>query len=431
MKSRGGVGRRRVRLTTLLFVVPCVALVLSTMASWYIVWHHFPSDERSAAPADAHRWPAGRYNGGGAAGASGPHGSAGAPESEDAADSDAFGSTQTGAHLDEADSGADADAAVDSAIASEGRGDELEASGGGGEEDDGGIAGDPLSAAALVSDEIGASAPMPAVTGALAAAGVAGAYSLTIITQTTPDRLRFLREMADRWAPYPLIAAVYIPLGMSADAVEASVRSDGKAREHMSLVLRAQRGADEPYPINELRNLAIDAAKTTHFLTLDVDLWPSSGLHEAFARQSPAVLGNSRSALVVPAFAFYATHHAAAADEAFESKAAELPHTMAELQACMHRHALSARPCAAAARKRRFPRASVRCGCLPRCRPALRAARSELVSNSPQPRRARSPRARALCRGRARRPALLAPACAQGQLHDVLLPLVARDALVD
>ncbi|KAJ1636517.1 glycosyl-transferase for dystroglycan-domain-containing protein [Pavlovales sp. CCMP2436] len=159
-------------------------------------------------------------------------------------------------------------------------------------------------------------------------------FGLTIITQTTPDRLHFLREMADRWAPHPLVATVYLPLGSSAEAVEAAARLNG-SRPHLQLVLRAQRERGEAYPINELRNLAIAAAHTSHFLTLDVDLWPSEGLHAAFTRQSAALLANKRSALVVPAFAFYATKHAAEADEAFPRKASELPRSMAQLGHCV------------------------------------------------------------------------------------------------
>lgn len=32
----------------------------------------------------------------------------------------------------------------------------------------------------------------------------------------------------------------------------------------------------EPYPINKLRNIAIDHVQTTHFWLADMDMWPAS-----------------------------------------------------------------------------------------------------------------------------------------------------------
>mgnify|MGYP003684626237 CR=1 FL=1 len=324
-------GRRRCRLTTLLIVIPCVALVISTLASSYVVWNHLPggAEERASARHDARAL-------GEADGTGGGRGSA---------DDDAGGAASKGAH-------------PSSPVAGEVKRDE-DNDGGDGEDDD-------VRAAGAAGVDMRS-----------AAAAGTGEFNLTIITQTTPDRLRFLREMADRWAPHPLVAAVYLPLGTSAAATDAALRSDGRSREHVVLVARAQKSADEAYPINELRNLAIGAVRTTHFLTLDVDLWPSSGLHEAFARQSGRLLRGERSALVVPAFAYYASHHAAAADRAFERRAAELPHTMAELQQCMLRcdsrapRPTNARLCALARR-----------GACPVCT----RARSGAVPSAPPPR---------------------------------------------
>ena len=38
------------------------------------------------------------------------------------------------------------------------------------------------------------------------------------------------------------------------------------------------------YPINALRNAAIREVRTTHFLVVDVDLWPASTLYDAVMR---------------------------------------------------------------------------------------------------------------------------------------------------
>ena len=39
-------------------------------------------------------------------------------------------------------------------------------------------------------------------------------------------------------------------------------------------------GSWNDYPVNELRNLALRAVRTTHILYLDVDFWPSEHLYD-------------------------------------------------------------------------------------------------------------------------------------------------------
>ena len=56
------------------------------------------------------------------------------------------------------------------------------------------------------------------------------------------------------------------------------------------------------YPINALRNAALNAITTSHVLVVDVDFFPSTELHEAILAQSLYLKNHPRSALVVPAF---------------------------------------------------------------------------------------------------------------------------------
>ena len=63
-------------------------------------------------------------------------------------------------------------------------------------------------------------------------------------------------------------------------------------------------GEEEDYPINKLRNAAIRTVSTTHFVTLDVDLWPSSTLLEALLAVPARLLLRPDVALVIPAFQF-------------------------------------------------------------------------------------------------------------------------------
>ena len=66
------------------------------------------------------------------------------------------------------------------------------------------------------------------------------------------------------------------------------------------------------YPINALRNLAIENVKTTHFWLADMDMWPSrkplwevwqvEGLREALMALPKDQLARSDLAVIVPAF---------------------------------------------------------------------------------------------------------------------------------
>ncbi|KAK8811730.1 hypothetical protein WA538_000516 [Blastocystis sp. DL] len=56
------------------------------------------------------------------------------------------------------------------------------------------------------------------------------------------------------------------------------------------------------YPINLLRNLAIDNSKTNHFWLTDLDMWPSDGLYDAILTLPAEDLRDPKLAIIVPAF---------------------------------------------------------------------------------------------------------------------------------
>ena len=71
---------------------------------------------------------------------------------------------------------------------------------------------------------------------------------------------------------------------------------------HVTLQAIESSAANVSYPINALRNAALRAVRTTHYIVLDVDLWPSAGLHAAVLSAPPLLLRRRYAALVVPAF---------------------------------------------------------------------------------------------------------------------------------
>ena len=139
----------------------------------------------------------------------------------------------------------------------------------------------------------------------------------TLATQASSDRVWLLRFLCARWSG-PISVAV---VGDQSIATEAVC---GSSKPHPSAsALRAKidqslqwRGAlllgttttmqlfsyAGNYPINALRNAALNAITTSHVLVVDVDFFPSTELHEAILAQSLYLKNHPRSALVVPAF---------------------------------------------------------------------------------------------------------------------------------
>ena len=169
---------------------------------------------------------------------------------------------------------------------------------------------------------------------------------VTLVTQLSVDRLARLEAQVEAW-PGPVSAAVYVSAGPDADAEEAAAREAEAAvaaaaarwerrdagrprRVHVSIVRpatsspRHREGGpeeasegdanastrdvaaeeyDAAYPVNALRNVALDASPTDLVFLLDVDFVPSAGTNAAVAAANPARrCRDDGEVLVVPAF---------------------------------------------------------------------------------------------------------------------------------
>lgn len=56
------------------------------------------------------------------------------------------------------------------------------------------------------------------------------------------------------------------------------------------------------YPINRLRNIAINSIETTHFLVVDMDMWPVETTYRDLINLPAPILRNEHLALILPAF---------------------------------------------------------------------------------------------------------------------------------
>ena len=105
----------------------------------------------------------------------------------------------------------------------------------------------------------------------------------------------------------------------------------------------ASRDIPGVYPVNKLRNIAIVNVVTTHFLVLDMDMWPVSTTYTDLITLPRNILQNEHLALILPAFSLKkkAVKKCRSFQECVETAAPLLPHTKRELQACVEKEECS------------------------------------------------------------------------------------------
>jgi hypothetical protein len=126
-------------------------------------------------------------------------------------------------------------------------------------------------------------------------------HEVSVLTQLTLDRFDTLIALAERWSG-PLSVALYVP------KAEYFV-SEVKRRHQESEPLRRFADIhiiyeeDVRYPVNHLRNLALQNARTQYVIMLDVDFIPNPQMHGQLRKAAEQLEdSNEREALVVPAF---------------------------------------------------------------------------------------------------------------------------------
>ena len=132
----------------------------------------------------------------------------------------------------------------------------------------------------------------------------------TLITQTTLDRLLILLETCHRWTS-PIVASVYMTPQELSNQWDDISRHYSEQCHHMKLiphVAKYTRERNEAYPINLLRNEALDQVNTSHVFLIDADFIPSVDLDQGIEKTIRLIIQNTdnfdldRHALVVPAY---------------------------------------------------------------------------------------------------------------------------------
>ena len=126
-------------------------------------------------------------------------------------------------------------------------------------------------------------------------------HETTLVTQFTMNRLRTMRTLIENWNG-PVSISMY---GSDSDAIELSkfISTFGLLSKRSNINLHMIYKQGDFYPVNYLRNVAIDAVKTPYIFLNDGDFIPMVGLF-AYLRQATRMFidENPKTALVVPAF---------------------------------------------------------------------------------------------------------------------------------
>ena len=126
---------------------------------------------------------------------------------------------------------------------------------------------------------------------------------VTLIAQLSMDRLQMLEKIAKQWKGYMSIA-IYT-MDYELEAIETFIRQcpDLKSRKNIDFHIVFQAG--EFYPVNYLRNVAMNFSHTPAVLISDADFLPMEGLAgrlKDWLLKEESVSNSNNRAYIVPAF---------------------------------------------------------------------------------------------------------------------------------
>lgn len=169
----------------------------------------------------------------------------------------------------------------------------------------------------------------------------------TLVMQATMDRLWILEEICKRWKD-PIIVVVALN-----DTESNRIMSDRESACPQLRIIPYTFSKDESsqpelYPVNVLRNMALDEVQTSHVLVADVDFVPSVNLDETIKsslrerqqlrEEGPEVIpADEQEAWIIPAFDRMLSPPCVSDEDCrthLQRDSAFLPRTFQELVAC-------------------------------------------------------------------------------------------------
>lgn len=167
----------------------------------------------------------------------------------------------------------------------------------------------------------------------------------TLVVQSSLDRIWVLSETCLRWAD-PIVAVVAISAEENQHEEANNLTAWKEKCPQLNLILyhlnKENESTPEQYPVNVLRNKALDEVRTSHILMVDVDFVPSQDLHETIRSvlvKQQIANDTTKQAMVVPAFARVLDPPCttdADCRQHLRQDSSFIPHTFDELQNCYH-----------------------------------------------------------------------------------------------
>lgn len=125
--------------------------------------------------------------------------------------------------------------------------------------------------------------------------------SYTLVTQLSDNRLWMMERHCEGWKSDVSLAVF---TNRTKDLVEKDLVKLGCHRFSLRVLHTKDYPGEGDYPVNVLRNLAISAVKTSHFLYIDSDFWLSKDTDDVLLRKSvkETLSKDPKQAIVIPAY---------------------------------------------------------------------------------------------------------------------------------
>lgn len=123
---------------------------------------------------------------------------------------------------------------------------------------------------------------------------------VTLVSQLSIDRLYMIEYLANRWKG-PISLALYISdseVQQFLNFITKSSILSSRTNIGYHVVYREEKF----YPINHLRNIALESVNTSYVFLVDIDLIPNPRLYTYLKQMLATVKHESKKAFVVPAF---------------------------------------------------------------------------------------------------------------------------------
>lgn len=115
------------------------------------------------------------------------------------------------------------------------------------------------------------------------------------------NRLQYIDEHLWRWSGS---MAVVVYCRLSEEPIVLDFICHKRLPSRLTLLMYVVPDHSTIFPINKLRNIGIQSVYTTHYIVMDMDMWPIRSLFEEMKKLPPHVLSDPKSAIIVPLLFF-------------------------------------------------------------------------------------------------------------------------------